>query len=144
MEWGVKEDDFFDLCEQYLQLVEARARVVGQDGGLGDNLVDELLADQIDDFDVRQRILMCRILFSGEQTQPLVADERAEEFPVVEQVRAGDEVCVDSRDDTPVAVDAPVAVAERESGGTARGRFALRELAGMLKAPFGRGNSRFG
>jgi hypothetical protein len=128
MEWGVKGDDFFDLCEQYLQLVEARERVLAQEGDPEDSLADELLAERIDDIDVQQRILMCRILFLDEQPR--------EEALAVEQVHAGEAAAAGPE-------SPPVTAAERETGGTARGRFALRELAGLLKVPFGKANSRF-
>jgi Cdc6-like AAA superfamily ATPase len=129
MDWGVKDDDFFDLCQRYLELAEARERALTHDDRFGDGPADDRIADEIEDIDAQQRILMCRILFSDEQDQAFNAPERVE-----------DDTVDATENSQSVAMTAP----ERETGGTVRGRFALRELAVLLKAPFGKSNSRSG
>lgn len=98
---GADEGDFLDLCEKYMELAEDRRRLLVD--GDADRDLDEALAEQIDDLDARQRILMWRILSSD-------VEGRAE--PVNEDQAS------------PVAVGHARATGLRETGGTARGRFA--------------------
>jgi Cdc6-like AAA superfamily ATPase len=129
MDRVVKDDDFFDLCQKYLELAEARERAMTHEDGATDSLADDLLANEIEDIDAQQRILMCRILYSDEQDETFHTAEQVEDITVYATENSEREA---------------VAVPERETGGTVRGRFALRELAVLLKSPFRKSNSRFG
>lgn len=100
MTFGVVEDDFLDLCQKYTELAEDRRLLLAADGA-ADRKVDEALAEQLDDLDARQRILMWRILCSGVEDRAMHANE----------VRAG---AAGRKRDT----------GSRETGGTVRGRFA--------------------
>jgi hypothetical protein len=91
---GSDADEFLDLCQKYVELAEERRRLLAVEDS-SDRDLDEALAEQIDDLDARQRILMWRILCSGveDRERPVVAAQQRE---------AGG----------------------RETGGTLRGRFA--------------------
>ncbi len=88
------QDDFLDLCQRYGELAEYRRLLLLHE--YAEN--DEVRAEQIDDIDAQLRILMWRILCSGEQALAEPADEPPASIATVAQ--------------------------GRETGGAARGRFA--------------------
>lgn len=100
MTFGVVEDDFLDLCLKYTELAEDRRRLLTAERA-AEHGADVALAEEIDDLDARQRILMWRILRSGVEDRAMPASED----------RAG---AAGRKRDT----------GSRETGGTVRGRFA--------------------
>ncbi len=76
------DDAFLVLCQEYAELAAARAEAVRRPADDPSGEPDQALAEELEDLDARQRILMWRIIRAAEQRpRPPVGARRERSIP---------------------------------------------------------------